>query len=670
MFNFIFGATVIYFGFQLIKQLIKHKKIGTVIKTPETRNTLAIIAMIVVSSAIFISLFIGFYTFLNFLKSPFWFMQTKVAALENFWPNVLVTVAEFNPGSLGTIIDQMGGKLLFFLGMMGVVFIMLPKEDKIPKAQKYILGFGAIIYLFLVSKYGTALSPITFMVLLALPVIIGMLVLLKSDQEVDVKLAIFLVIWFVATSYAALKGVRFTLLMVSAFGVAFGITISSLYRIVSRWISIELKINEMITKTVVAVLLLLILISPVKAGYYVAANYIPSVNDAWYDSLTKIKDNSQQDAIINSWWDFGHWFKYIADRRVTLDGSSQGGPPLHWLGKLMVTDNEKQSVGILRMLDCGSNTAFDELNKILNDTSKSIEILDKIVTLDKEKAQDLLVENGLTKKEAENVLKYTHCEPPEDFFITSEDMVGKAGVWAHFGSWDFKRAEIYSRVKGKMLEEARKIMAEKEYNLTEEQADQYYYEIQTQDDSQWISPWPGYLSGVQNCEMPNSEGVMVCTLQASNNQILPLIINLTNMDARISAKEEYKPSSIVYVTPTGTEERKFSGNTLEFSVVLVPRGEEGYSALITHPYLANSIFTRLFYLNGHGLKYFDKFDDQTGITGGRIIVWKVDWEGKDANNAYKAIEPNAEDTNVTKAPAEKTKNPAKNVSTDASANEQ
>jgi hypothetical protein len=125
----------------------------------------------------------------------------------------------------------------------------------------------------------------------------------------------------------------------------------------------------------------------------------------------------------------------------------------------------------------------------------------------------------------------------------------------------------------------------------------------------------------------------------------------------------------VYITPTATEEKRFSGNTLAFSVVLVPQGEEGYSALITHPYLANSMFTRLFYLNGHGLKYFDKFDDQTGITGGRIIVWKVDWEGKDANNVYKAIEESADaEKNETTEPVRKTG--IRNKETDNISNEQ
>ena len=636
MFYFVVATLIIYAGFYILKQLVAHRSLGYVLRSKETKILLSVISLILIASLFFVMIISGAKTVSNLATSPFVFMKSKIAALETFWPNVIVTVAEFNPGSIGTIIGQMGGKLLFFLGLMGILFLMTSK-DKISKEQKYILGLGALIYLLLVSNYGKSLGAMTYMFLVALPVIIGMLILLKSKEEVDVKTAVLLVIWFVATTYAALKGVRFTLLMVSAFGVAFGVTVAAIYRFVSKWISSELKINEMVTKTIIVILLLLVLIGPVKAGNYAATHFLPSVNDAWYDSLTNIRENSEPDAIINSWWDFGHWFKYIADRRVTLDGGSQSGPPLHWLGKLMGTDDEKQAVGILRMLDCGSNNAFDELNAVLNNTPKSIDILDEIVTLEKKEAGETLLENGLTKKEASAVLKYTHCDAPEDFFITSEDMVGKAGVWGHFGSWDFSRAEMYVKVKGADPEEGKKILLDPKYNLTPEQADQYYYEIQTQSDNDWITPWPSFMSPVRGCEKPNSAGVMVCNQGLSNGQQIPLVINLTNMDVQIPVKEDVKPISIVYVTEEGTEERFFNGDVLPFSIVLIPSGA-GYSSLITHPYLANSMFTRLFYLEGHGLKYFDKFSDKQGVTGGRIIVWKVDWNGADPNVVYAKVD--------------------------------
>ena len=37
------------------------------------------------------------------------------------------------------------------------------------------------------------------------------------------------------------------------------------------------------------------------------------MNDAWYDTLSKIRNEAPQDIVITSWWDFGHWFKAVAD---------------------------------------------------------------------------------------------------------------------------------------------------------------------------------------------------------------------------------------------------------------------------------------------------------------------------------------------------------------------
>jgi len=47
--------------------------------------------------------------------------------------------------------------------------------------------------------------------------------------------------------------------------------------------------------------------------------------------------------------------------------------------------------------------------------------------------------------------------------------------------------------------------------------------------------------------------------------------------------------------------------------------------------LTASMFTRMFYQEGIGLKHFKKFSDERSVFGSRIIVWKVDWEGKEKN---------------------------------------
>ena len=102
------------------------------------------------------------------------------------------------------------------------------------------------------------------------------------------------------------------------------------------------------------------------------------MNDEWVDGLTKIKDTSE-DAIITSWWDFGHIFTALSHRRVTFDGGDQG-ERIHWVGKALATENENESVGILRMLNCGQEQAPHILENYLdNDTLRAINLTNQIL---------------------------------------------------------------------------------------------------------------------------------------------------------------------------------------------------------------------------------------------------------------------------------------------------
>ena len=52
------------------------------------------------------------------------------------------------------------------------------------------------------------------------------------------------------------------------------------------------------------------------------------------------------------------------------------------------------------------------------------------------------------------------------------------------------------------------------------------------------------------------------------------------------------------------------------------------------PELSKSMFTRLFFFKGHGLKHFKPFHHERQITGGDIYVWEVDWEGKEELDVF------------------------------------
>jgi len=530
-------------------------------------------------SAIFVILFQGFKIFLLFFKGPFDVIALKDVAVTTLWPNVLTTVAEFNVVKLGAIISQMGGKFLFFLAVVGIFLTMIVKNSK---------------------------------------------------GKRDVKYALFLTIWFIGTAYGFTRGMRFSILMVPAFAIAFGVCVGIIYKYLREWMSKELHINKLLVSVILIIIILLLIgISPVpvsstkipfcthgicREAHNTAKSEIPSMSDAWYESLRAIKEDSE-DAIITSWWDFGHWFVAISERRVTFDGADQG-ERIHWVGKSLLTDNEEEAIGILRMLNCGQEKAPHVLEKYLNDdTVKAIDVLNEIMLQDKEDAIRTLENEGLSDNEIKDVVEVTHCDDliPQ-YYIASEDMIGKSGVWGHFGSWDFRRAKMHNKVKDMSYEKGINFLKE-EFNMSDDEADKIYYEIKSTDADRWISPWPGYMSGL----IPSSVEGRIVT--CSNG----IKIDLDDYNTEVPTQQGIKnPNSIVYATKDGLLERKFD-SAMGVSVALIPEGK-GYNCLLIDPLLAKSTFTRLFFFNGHGSKYFKPFTDKTTVTGQRILVFKVDWK--------------------------------------------
>lgn len=512
-------------------------------------------------------------TYMEAFKGPLGFLKIKQAAYPSLWPNVYTTVAELNPAPLQSVISMIGGKLLLLLTLVGIVLTTFNKDE---------------------------------------------------HGRREVRYAILLAIWVLSTLYASTKGVRFTLLVVPAMSIAIGVAVGIGFKKIVTWASANLKLNKALTGVVLLAIIAFIPVDQVKASYGTAKGDFPLVNDAWWSVLTSIRDSSQKNAIINSWWDFGHHFKYIAERPVTFDGGQQSSPPAHWVGRALATADEKEAIGLLRMLDCGWNTAFDELQKQNNeDIVDSIKTIYKIVVVDKEPARKILA-NKI--KDPDKVLKYTHCNPPENYFITSHDMIGKAGVWAHFGNWNFEKAYIWLFLKNKDLNTAVEYMVSN-YNYTKEQAEQAYFEAQSIFDegnaNTWISSWPGYLTGPGNCQKNNTE------LNCDNG----IFVDLKELKSTVKIQQgEGTPNSIVYIDEKGKfVSKKLVGPSMGISVVLIPNGKDNYQAMLVSPELAPSMFTRLYFMEGHGLKHFDLFKKENQLTGGHVIAWKVDWEGKTAN---------------------------------------
>jgi dolichyl-phosphooligosaccharide-protein glycotransferase len=543
----------------------------------------------------------------SFVTTPFLSLgitKLKTAVLQNsFWPNVLTTVAELNEGNFSSAVQQINPGVFWLALLSSVLLIII-----------------AFIH-FVLPSFGDMAKKIK----------------IKPKEETAIFAVFFaaiVLIWFAGTIFAFGKGVRFILLLAPMAGLGLGITLGLTFKF-AVWANDNfLKINRIVIMVVIFTLMLFVVNSMDlrQQAYAIANNNVPIMNDAWYNSLITIKEDSNnvtKDAIITSWWDFGHHFKDITDRRVTFDGTTQQGPQAHWVGKFFMMQDERHAAGILRMLDCGSQRGFDNVNIVRNNFAESIKVIDNLTAIQsRDAANKYLVDNfDFTTDQALNVTKETHCDPPEGYVIASEDMIGKSGVWGHFGSWNFERGIAWQSMRGLNRFEAVERMKEL-FGYTDEQAEELYGELirvgGEGDANTWISPWPSFSGNVDGCGVANN-GTLV---QCSNG----LQVNLTTNEPFFPTNEGVlRPVSFVYLESSedGDEivEKFYTNDTVpqRLSVALVPQGS-GYYSVTASPEQIGGMFTKMFFFEGRGLKHFDLLTHNTGLTGTNVYVYKADWD--------------------------------------------
>lgn len=507
-----------------------------------------------VSSFLFLSWFRDIKLIGQALLGPLWFIRLKEVAVSKIWPNVLTTVAEQNDSSIGAAISAIGGNYAVILLITCLIFLIWRKHY---------------------------------------------------------MLFIWMVLFILATTFAGARGVRYVQLMLPAVAIGLGLAYAYLVELASASFSKIINVNRTMVSAIIVILLVIGFIPTIKAVSQIRGAALTDFDDAWYDALNKIKLESEPDAIITSWWDFGHWFKEVADRAVTFDGTSQDSPQAHWVGKALQTSNEKESIAILRMLACGGNEAYDYILKNSDMSELDAKIwLDKLLLLNKTEATSVINSVFVTS----DLLKFTHCDPPEVYLITSTDMIGKAPVWAHFGLWDFKKAQIYQDIS---LGEFDTYESISDSELTELRS--AATSIPPDSANDWISPWPSYYTGWGEC-VRAADNITINCINNLGEEVL-FSVNLLNMTTQGLRAQ---PDAIVYLNTTSRELSTYANQESEVlgaSLLLSP----AHGNRFVSKELASSIFTRLFLLNATGLKHFEQFTEKQSPFGWDILVWKVKW---------------------------------------------
>ncbi len=381
--------------------------------------------------------------------------------------------------------------------------------------------------------------------------------------------AILFTVWLLITAYSFTKGVRF----VEIFAVPLALCAGIFVGFVADYLKGPIK-KPSYHAIAMVVILVLVCYMPVSSANTVTNSIVPGTDDAMVNTLSWVKDNTPQNAVMTSWWDYGHLFAAKADRPVTFDGSTQNNGRAYWVAKALYTSNENLSVGILRMLSSSGDDGYLSLENYTHDTGKTVEILDKILPEDKASAQNILTtQYGLTAEQAQNVTGYTHPDNVNpDLLVTSVDMVSKAEWWSYFGNWDF----------------------------SVENSTKY-----------------GYFMASANATSDNNS----ITIQSGNN--VTVQINGTNATGYLKVgNRATQPHRLIIVSDGNKTLDQVVDNESAFSILVVKQDNNLITVAMSRN-LEDSMFTRLFFMQGEGLTRFKLAHKEPAEGISEVMVWDV-----------------------------------------------
>ena len=281
--------------------------------------------------------------------------------------------------------------------------------------------------------------------MLSLPILGAIAVrLVRREADPPPPAAYLVAVWFLAALFEALAAQRLVLLLVAPFGILFGVAIGRIYTVLAETLGPHAGRHAWVVHALLLVVPGVVLLPCTRAGVAAARASIPQMNDAWWDTLVRLRDTTPPDAIVSAWWDYGHWIKYVAERPVYVDGSTIATHVTHWFARALLAPTDDETAGLLRMLACGSDAtpapegelgAWGRLVRYGVDPPTAHEIVIALAARDRNAARAYLLRRGFTSEAADDVLRATHCTPPPIYLVLTSSMAAGRG-WPSIGSWD------------------------------------------------------------------------------------------------------------------------------------------------------------------------------------------------------------------------------------------
>ena len=394
------------------------------------------------------------------------------------FPSLFSTVNELQDLN-GLGIANFFGGMMALGGVLGLVVLALPRARWRPSDLALLI---AVALGFVLTISGFSPPDAWISRFLGLSVVIALALRSFEARERDaLELGpeAIVIAWFLGALTLSFGGSRFILLLVVPFGLAFGAAAGGLHREIARALRWILGKQPLPVAILAALPVLAATAFFLLPGYRHAVGYVPAMDNAWWSSFKQINEESPDDAIVTTPWSQGHWAKYVAERPTTADGATLQQKRMHfWLTRALVTHDERESIGLLRMLNCGSDAApraeerhgaFGKLVALGLTPREAYRAVIAVAGLERTAARDWLAGLGLTTAGQEDVLESTHCDPPTSYLVLSDKDLWNAYAWLTSGLWDPEKATVVALARQGLKDEARALLLETE-QVTPEQA--------------------------------------------------------------------------------------------------------------------------------------------------------------------------------------------------------
>lgn len=144
-------------------------------------------------------------------------------------------------------------------------------------------------------------------------------------------LYVFMLIWILSGIWGVMGMVRLTFLLgppaalCAAFFLHWIIKKAIDLKIMKSAETIKSKIKIYYITVPIALLILFTLIFNFASGFVYSQQLGPSLNSYWKEGLTFLSEETPQDSVILSWWDYGYWFQWPGNRASVADGGNMVG---------------------------------------------------------------------------------------------------------------------------------------------------------------------------------------------------------------------------------------------------------------------------------------------------------------------------------------------------------